>query len=426
MVAKDNNLLCVSDTVLYADVADNIVYPTAAASKKNNTSCDTSAYNGQVYATANGGTAPGFTFAWYKGLSTNPADSITDTPNVIALPPNQYMVIVTESATGCTDTTTTTVGNSLTYPIVNASVASNQSICTLASLNGRVQADVAGNTADYSFFWWNGDVTPADTSSNDFYGPVYSGLAAGKYTVIARTDSTFCPSLRAVVEVKDSIERPNVSTAVLLNNSSCDILRPVGKLSAFVNPGAQVEPDYSFNWYAGTDTTGTWVADSSTVQGLKAGAYAVYVVDMTTGCDTTAQATIIKTIPTITPTITVTDNTNCAPFNGAISASAVGGAGNYTFNWWFGAFGSPAPGSQDTTAAALNDMDPGAYTLIVQDSLNCTSAVTIDSIQDNPSPARGIGQKHRYDRMPAIPGQRYPRRRCRRHYRRVQLGVVQR
>ena len=107
-----------------------------------------------------------------------------------------------------------------------------------------------------------------------------------------------------MVEVKDSIERPDVSAVALLNNVSCDTLRPVGKLSAFVNPGAQVEPAYSFDWYAGTDTTGTWVADSSIVDGLHAGNYAVYVVDMATGCDTTAQATIIKTIPTITPTVT--------------------------------------------------------------------------------------------------------------------------
>ena len=117
VVAKDNNLLCISDTVLYADVADNIVYPVVSATVVDNTSCDTTAYNGEVHGAGAGPSGGPFSYTWFDGISTASADSIANLADVTGLDPGFYTVLLTEDATGCTDTISAQVQDSPVYPL---------------------------------------------------------------------------------------------------------------------------------------------------------------------------------------------------------------------------------------------------------------------------------------------------------------------
>jgi large repetitive protein len=157
-------------------------------------------------------------------------------------------------------------------------------------------------------------------------GSVYSGLAAGDYTVVAVNNTTRCASNPDYVTISSVIIRPDI-TVVQTDNSSCDPANPAGQANAHV--GGVVEPTYSFEWFDGGNTLpGNLIGNNSAISGLKAGVYTVRVTNNSSGCDSIAQINIIDTPPVITPSPVVTHNTYSARRSTVhLSASAVGGSG---------------------------------------------------------------------------------------------------
>ena len=385
VLAQDNSTKCLSAAADVATVGDAIVYPVANGAGTDNTSCDITSYNGELSADVGGITA-GYTFEWFNGQSTNPADSIGNTSAMTSMAPATYTVLVFELATGCPDTVEVTVNNTLTYPVANANLIANQSVCTVASLNGQVGADVGGITAGYNFFWFDGNIGAPDTTLNDFVGDTYSGLGIGDYTVVAVDTATACPSNPDVVAVGNSIINPNIIIGGV-NNTSCDTLNPVGQVFASVNPGGLIEPNYTFDWYRGSNTLpANFLTDTSTVTNIKEGTYTVLVTNVVSGCDSTREVTISQAPPVITATPTPTHNTNCTPFNGQLAGAGAGGAGNYSYLWYNGTVGAPDLSNPDTTGISIVDRDPGSYTLVVRDSLLCASTPAFTAVNDNSMP----------------------------------------
>ena len=384
VVAKDNTLKCVSTVAQVTSVGDAIVYPNTTASKVDNTSCDAGNPNGQLSANVGGSIEPAYTFEWFDGQTTAPAASIGNTSGINGWDAGTYTVLVYEVATGCPDTTEITMSDNLTYPVVTGTVTADQSVCTVAALNGAVSAAVGGVTAGYNFFWFDGDIAAPDTTASDYVGAAYNTLAAGKYTVVAVDASTLCPSVRDMVEVQNSVILPNIAITGT-NNSSCDPANPIGTLGASVLPGNVIEPTYTFDWFDAANTLpANFMATGSSQNGVKGGTYTVLVTNTISGCDSTTQVTIADVVPTIFTNPTTVDNTNCAPFNGVLNAAAVGGAGGYVFNWYDGAVGVPDVNNPDFTGSNVTSKAPGIYTLLVQDQYLCLSAPVVDTIDDNP------------------------------------------
>ncbi len=98
------------------------------------TSCDVAAPNGSVTA-AVGGVTAGFTFNWFKGQSTAPADAIAGPTGLAA---GTYTVVATNNATGCTASDFTTVTPNLIYPVVTLTPTAN-SICNPALASQYIQ-----------------------------------------------------------------------------------------------------------------------------------------------------------------------------------------------------------------------------------------------------------------------------------------------
>ena len=379
VVAVNNNTQCPSPPVV-ATIADNTVIPTISVNVTDQTSCDPLSPNGQLAANVGGSTA-GFTFTWFQGAGTGGA-VISNVATASNLPAGVYTVFAVNDATGCSNTSQTTLNNNFTYPTVTAAVDANQTICDpVIGYDGQVSADVGGVTAGFTFLWYDGNIGTPDLSNPDFTGPVYSGLTAGTYTVVALSTATSCPSATATVTVADNTVIPAIAVNVT-DQTSCDLTNPNGQLSA--NVGGTTA-GYTFTWYQGAGTGGAVISHVATAAGLSAGVYTVEVVNDATGCSNTSQTTLNNnlTYPVVTPVVDA-NQSDCMPPNGQLSANVGGLTAGFTFLWYHGNVGTPDISNPDATGSTYAGLTAGEYTVVaVNNNTSCASSPVVAQIADN-------------------------------------------
>ncbi|HEY9044930.1 MAG TPA: VCBS repeat-containing protein, partial [Ohtaekwangia sp.] len=138
ITATDKNTGCISPSVLVTVKSKAIQQVTASVTAQQ-TSCTTP--NGKATANINGVTA-GYTWKWFKGNNTLPANQVGTAAAVSGLAAGVYTVEATDAA-GCTDTETVTIVDNIVIPTVSASVVSHQTNCS--PINGSVTATAAGS-----------------------------------------------------------------------------------------------------------------------------------------------------------------------------------------------------------------------------------------------------------------------------------------
>jgi PKD repeat protein len=250
--------------------------------------------NGTAIAEAevvvSGGTSP-YTYLW----SDNTIGSF-----VTGLGAGTHSVTVTD-AVGC-DTTLLFVVNEPSAIAITWDTIYNVS-CNGYN-NGQVEVDVAGGTIPYTVSWSNGD-----------QGYVANNLASGSITVYV-TDGNGCmDSLSTNITEPSPIVWIQHSTSMVTCNGGND-----GEATVLVQGG--VAP-YTYAWTAIGQT-------GITATQLVAGWYTFVATDAN-GCNYTDSIQITE--PT-GMTVTVSSDTAVCPGNGVtISASATGGAGNFSYAW---------------------------------------------------------------------------------------------
>lgn len=292
--------------------------PTASA---NGVSATCGQNNGSASASASGGNA-NYSYAWSNGGNTS---------NISGLSPGSYTVTVTDG-NGCTDVANVTI-NAISGPAVSAT--GNATSC--GQNNGGAAASVNGGTPGFTYAWSNG----ATTST-------LSGLAAGNYTVTV-TDANGCTDVASYMVMASNSPTASISS---VSPAACN--QSNGSATATASGGGG---NFSYSWSNGATT--------ATISGLAAGAYTVTVTDAN-GCTDVATAQIANANgPTAATSGT---STTCGQSNGTASASATGGAGNYTYAW-----------SNGASSANLNGLAAGSYTVTVTDANGCldVSSVTV-------------------------------------------------
>ncbi len=381
VVAVDKITRCASPRSLI-EVLNNTAIPTITTSTVDQTSCDTTAPNGQISANISGATT-GYTFTWYAGSGPGGA-VVGNTPSVSSREAGIYTVRAVNNTTGCSNTAQVTVIDDKVTPDVTATVNQHQTICS--SGNGQVSANVGGATAGYTFYWFNGNISTPNIASPDFTGAVYNNRVAGFYTVVAVSNATKCQSVKATVQVLDDAVLPAITTATV-SQTSCDSTTPNGEASA--NVGG-VTTGFTFDWYAGSTVTGTVLVSSPTLTGRTAGTYTVKVTSDATGCSSTSQVTITNNMvnPVVTANIDA-HQTICSSGNGQVSASVSGATAGYTFYWFNGNISTPNIASADFTGAAYNNRVAGFYTVVaVSNATKCQSVkATVQVLDDAVPPA---------------------------------------
>ncbi len=282
--------------------------------------------NGSATANVTGGVLP-YTYLWddFSGSTT---------PAIADLGPGVYGLTVTD-ANGCSMTSSATIFE----PPALALIIQKADVICVNDTNGSATANVSGGVSPYTYQWAGGQ-----TSAQ------ISGLSTGTYSVTV-TDANGCTTSGSVQIVSTT----TLAVSAVPTPASCFSANN-GSVQANVTGGAA---PFTYTWSNGS---------SAALNGsLTAGTYTVTVTDAN-GCTVTASATVTSPPQLTCSSQVVSSVTTFNGSNGSVSASAAGGAGNFTFNW-----------SNGSTLSTVSNLSPGAYTVTVTDGngCTCTSVVTL-------------------------------------------------
>jgi len=208
--------------------------------------------------------------------------------------------------------------------------------------SGAATANPSNGATPYTYTWAPGGAT----------SQTISGLSSGNYTVTVQ-DANSCMAT-ASVTITQPVRFIYVSTG-LYNNITC-YGGANGKAS--VTPVGGNMP-YTYSW---TNSAHNVVSTIQTPSTLTADTYTVTVTD---NCGVTHTGTVTISEPNpVSSSIVSTTNVGCYAGNGgSATASAAGGAGDYSYVW--------QPGH--IQSAVAGGLTAGTYTLAVTDKLGCTS-----------------------------------------------------
>ncbi|HPM29912.1 MAG TPA: hypothetical protein PLJ60_06215, partial [Chryseolinea sp.] len=209
--------------------------------------------NGQLRAIVNGGEPAGnFTYEWYIGPTVGGGQVVSNShiASNLAGGINPYTVLVTEKATGCSNSFSLPVPDLTEKPVVD--VTTTDILCSNAN-SGSASATVGGVTTGFRFEWYRGSFPKPnpDFPGTPLTSGVISSLPAGTYTVVVKNQTTQCESDPITVEI---LQTPPfvVSISNVVPQMSCDVSLPTGTATANVSTG--VLADYTFEWFTGQNT----------------------------------------------------------------------------------------------------------------------------------------------------------------------------
>ncbi|WP_221409435.1 LamG-like jellyroll fold domain-containing protein, partial [Marinoscillum furvescens] len=242
----------------------------------------------------------GYSFNWYIGSDLLSVIGTGDTLD--QLEGGGYTVIVEETVSGCTNSSTGNVDPPLVVPPAPDVAVTNITSC---GGTGSASATVGGSTTGYDFEWYIGEsIKP----TADFTTSTVTGLSTGYYIVRAISQSTSCNSDTTKIQIVDNSTQPTPVASQFAENSSCDTFTGVAVADG---DGAGTTSGYTFEWFSGNNTAaenrlpgaiaGSSLSDGdSRASGLPAGIYTVRVTK--DGC-------------TDTDTVLITNNYSEPEFN---------------------------------------------------------------------------------------------------------------
>lgn len=302
--------------------------------------------NGTISLTGagSGGVSP-YTYAWAgPGYSSNlQSPNIT---NATTANSGTYTLTVTGN-NNCTATATTSVTVNAPPPVT---AGSNSPICIGGTINLQ-----GGGAVSYA---WSG---PNGYSSN-LQSPSISNatiLNSGVYTVVG-TDASNCTASATV-----NVTVNSAPVAVVSSNSPI-CLGGTLNLSATNIAGA------TYVWAGPNAFAG--VGQSVSVTNTTVAAAGIYSVTVTDANSCTASFTSSNVVINSVNVSTTANITACTNGSLTLSASPVGGAANYTYNWAGPGFSSTLQNPQVTASATVANQ--GTYTVTITDGNSCTASAT--------------------------------------------------
>jgi len=293
---------------------------------------------GSINVSLSGGTPP-YTYSWSNGASTQ---------NLSQVVAGSYTLNVTDSK-GCTATKTLTINE----PTTLVATPSVTNVTSNGLLNGAISLVVSGGVSPYTYLWSDGGTIKDRT-----------GLAAGTYSVTV-TDANGCSRTVTGITVTEpaALTLSAVAAPILCYGAGTSTITATGG-------GGVGSLKYSLNG-------GTY--QSSSVFSNVAVSNTPYTVTVMDGLGVTKSASVTVSQPT--PIVLSFNNTSesCpSALNGAITLTATGGTGPYTYDW---ADVSGTNNSKDRTG-----LSAGSYTVTVTDANGCTATSSVKITDALPNP----------------------------------------
>ena len=419
---------CVSN-VATAFVTNNLTYPVLLTSADASTNCDPSLDNGAAHVTDVDGYTVGtdpealsdYTYQWYNG-NTVVAGSIRagdQNPTVGSTTPGSglqggaasiFTVLVTKNTDGCQSNTSVTIPDSKANPVIDVSLVNNNTICDpLIGADGSLTAAVTyKGVTQGSPLAGNWVVT----WSNAFVGETVTGLLAGNYSATVTEINTGCVSTPDNGTIVDQFDIPVITTTVLNNQTSCDLLNPNGQIEGSATNGP-AGSTLRYSWHPGIGTGALSIASAATMASgsslttlanLATNDYTFLARNEVTGCENTSTILLPQQLTYPAFTANVTDVTVCDPTNGEIEINFTTISNSNVFTIYyldevnFGQTGDPAiikgaptftssntPGDLTYTGIVPGQgLIPGTYTVLVRDGITqCESNPVTYTVDDN-------------------------------------------
>jgi len=321
LAVSDPDNGCVSTAS--AVVADNTTPPGASATSPGNFNCNTSLIELNGSGSSQG---PDMAYSWTTGDGRFVSGETSLSPVIDAA--GTYQLLVTNTATGCTNTASVTV---VQRQNVSASLTGQTNVSCNGANTGAVSVEAAGGNNAYSYLWSNGSTEAS-----------LSGIAAGVYSVVV-TDGENCSAVASA-----EITQPE---ALFANASATSQIESgVNDGTATASPVGGVAP-YAFSWSNGEET--------SSITNLAPGTYTVTVTDAN-NCVVMQSVTVNSVDCAISSTSQVTDVTCPGGSNGAASVTVTGGFEPLTYAW-----------SNGETGSGISNITAGNYSVTVTDAAGC-------------------------------------------------------
>ncbi len=254
--------------------------------------------------------------------------------NLTSLCPGNYQVIVSDFD-NCLDTVTFSISD---QPAIVATASQTSPVSCNGLTDGCATIVASGGVGSFTYVW---------SDPNSSTGTTICNLPAGMATVTA-TDANGCEAIATA-----TITQPNAISLVVSKTDVQCFNGSDGTATVVVTGGVG---NYSYQWSGGT------TPNQATTAGLSANNYSVTVSDAN-GCEAFATVTIVQPANGVQVTAS---QTVVSCFNENLSeatATAMGGAGNYTYLWM--------PGNQSSQTA--NNLATQLYTVVVTDAMGCTA-----------------------------------------------------
>ena len=297
---------------------------------------------------------PNCGYNWLGGVTSSAANT------AIVSTTGAYTVVISDPTTGCTRSTSITITQNLTLPVV---VMGPTTQLTCASSSTAVNA-CASTPAGNAYVWDNG-LSPNCTN---IVG------SSGVYNVTVTHPVSFCTATGSVTVTSDG------------NPPTAD-LQPITPLNTFVLTCAT--PNITIR---GTSTTGAitlaWSPNTPTPSGTTSGSTAVitqpgtYLITVTAGNGCTASANVIITKNITPPVVSIPAARTLTCDTLTTDLLAIGGDA-----WvWAGPGLTTAPNVNPASANL-----PGVYTVTATDAVNgCTTTRSITVVSNTTPPTAGL------------------------------------
>ncbi|MES2762886.1 MAG: gliding motility-associated C-terminal domain-containing protein [Bacteroidota bacterium] len=313
---------------------------------------------GDVTLTATPSSTNAVTYAW-SGPSSFTSTVQSPTTTVAG----DYTISVTDVASGCSSTSTITVGTNTVGPNLTATTSGSLGCATSVTLTA---STTETNTLTYS---WSGPSSFTSTAQSP------TATVTGDYTVTANDAITGCSSTSSIT-VGTNTTIPTVGIGFPGPVLGCNSTVTLSVITA-------ITPTMSFSWSGPSSFTSTAQTPTTSVEGD----YTVTVTDPTNGCSNTVTVTVTTdtTVPvfsatvipaTCTGTVSNNDGTIIISGYGSTDTYDLSQAATYTGTATY-VTGSTIPFGGTLTNTLTNPATAIPYTIRVFSANGCFADLTV-------------------------------------------------
>ncbi len=358
--------LQVTDTVNHCVATDSVVVQ--LLNDLPNVTIDTpgllTCFQPQIQLQANASGGPEFSYQWsFTGAGAGILSGDT-TLTPVAGSPGEYVLLVTNTLTGCTASATQTLQQSADLPLADAGPAQTLFCGTPSLLLDGSKSD-SGQHISYLWTTTDGNIlSGANTLNPEVNAP-------GTYQLLLLDTLTGCSST-AEVQVQLDANAP-VAAIFSAQNLTC-----VQTEVPLDGSGSSAGANFSYQWTGPGLLSGT---GGLTPLVNAAGTYNLQVTDATNGCTATATAQVSADTTQPVAVVFAAQNLTCVQTEVPLDGSGSSAGANFSYQWTGPGLLSGTGGLTPLVNAA------GTYNLQVTDATNgCTATATAQVNADTTQP----------------------------------------